>query len=507
VRVGHVSKTLLERTELPAEAIAVLSSLTSNWSLLADFALSDLILWVPTWNEGGMVAVAQIRPATAPTTLAEDVVGSFAPRGRFHYLDQAEVLGRATINRDIAAPLSPVGVEAIPVKLGEQVIGVIARHASEAPRVAGQLEQVYLESADAIFAMIAGGQAWLPESLDEFDRWEMPRAGDGLLRLDATGKVNFASPNAVSSFRKMGLALDLVGQQFFEIVKRMSVAPAGMSAPLVKVARGGASTMADLDGDGATLMLASHFLCPPPTTSGLETGAECTVIVIKDVTDVREHQRELLSKDAIIKEINHRVKNNLQMVTSVLRLQSRRASDPGVVEALRDAQSRIGIIAAIHDSLSLEGATSIDFDVLVESLLGLIHDDSVDLETAMQGSIGTVNSRIATPMAMAVSELIHNSVKHARGTEILVQAKREVGALTVSVSDNGIGATDSPMTSSMPLSEFPNCGLGLTIVSDLIVGELNGQVRIEPTSFIDGLGRGTSVRITVPLARRDSPGA
>jgi two-component sensor histidine kinase len=500
VRVGNVAKTLQERTELPDEAIAVLSSLTSNWSLLADFALSDLVLWVPTWNEGGMVAVAQIRPATAPTTLAEDVVGSFAPRGRFHFLDQAEVLGRATITRNAAAPLSPIGVEAIPVKLGEQVIGVIARHCSEAPRVAGQLEQVYLESADAIFAMIAGGQSWLPESLDGFDRWEMPRAGDGVMRLDASGKVDFASPNAVSSFRKMGLAIDLVGQQFFEIVKRMSVAPAGMSASLVKLARGGATAIADLDGDGATLMLASHFLCPATTLSDLEPGTECTVIVIKDVTDVREHQKELLSKDAIIKEINHRVKNNLQMVTSVLRLQSRRASDSGVREALRDAQARIGVIAAIHDSLSLEGATSIDFDPLIESLFGLIHDDNVELETAMQGSIGTVNSRIATPIAMAVSELIHNSVKHAQATKILVQAGREVGQLTVSVSDNGIGATSSPMK----LSEFPDCGLGLTIVSDLIVGELNGQVEIEPVELIDGVGNGTMVCITVPLSRRDA---
>lgn len=484
---------------MPVEAIAVLDSLTSYWSLLADFALSDLVLWVPTWNEGGMVAVAQIRPATAPTTLAEDVVGSFAPRGRFHFLDQAEVLGRATITRDVARPLSPVGVEAIPVKLGDQVIGVIARHCSEAPRVAGQLEQVYLESADAIFAMIAEGQPWLPESLHGFDRWEMPRAGDGVMRLDTSGKVDFASPNAVSSFRKMGLAIDLVGQQFFEIVKRMSIAPAGMSAPLAKLARGGATEIADLDGDGATVMLASHFLCPGPTTLNLQTRAHCTVIVIKDVTDVREHQKELLSKDAIIKEINHRVKNNLQMVTSVLRLQGRRSSDPGVTEALRDAQARIGVIAAIHDSLSLEGATNIDFDALIESLFGLIHDDSVELETAMQGSIGTVNSRIATPVAMAVSELIHNTVKHAKATKILVQAGREVGQLTVSVSDNGIGATNS----SMPLSEFPACGLGLTIVSDLIAGELNGHVEIGPMELIDGIGRGTLVRMSVPLSRRE----
>jgi len=118
----------------------------------------------------------------------------------------------------------------------------------------------------------------------------------------------------------------------------------------------------------------------------------------------------------------------------------------------------------------------------------------------MQGSFGTVNSRIATPIAMAVSELIHNSEKHAQATKILVQAGHEVGQLTVSVSDNGIGATNSPMS----LSEFTACGLGLTIVSDLIVGELNGHVEIEPMELIEGVGSGTTVRITVPLSRRDA---
>ena len=131
--MGQVTKTLRERTELPQEAIAALEILTSNWSLLADFALSDLVLWAPTWNDGGMTAVAQIRPTTAPTTLGQDVVGTFAPKGRFHYLDRAEALGQATIVREILEPLSPVGVEAIPVKWNEQVIAVIARHCSGAP--------------------------------------------------------------------------------------------------------------------------------------------------------------------------------------------------------------------------------------------------------------------------------------------------------------------------------------------------------------------------------------
>ncbi|MDE0974610.1 MAG: sensor histidine kinase [Candidatus Nanopelagicales bacterium] len=495
--MGQVAKTLRERTELPQEAIAALEILTSNWSLLADFALSDLVLWAPTWNDGGMTAVAQIRPTTAPTTLGQDVVGTFAPRGRFHYLDRAEALGQATIVREILEPLSPVGVEAIPVKWNEQVIAVIARHCSGAPRVAGRLEQVYLESADSIFAMISRGQAWSSDSVNELGRWELPRAGDGVIRLDETGKVNFASPNAVSSFRKMGLAIDLMEQGFFEITKRMNVAAAGMSQPLIKLSHGGTTGMADLVGDGATLMLASHYLAPSVLPA---TKDHCTIIIVKDVTDLREHQKELLSKDAIIKEINHRVKNNLQMVTSVLRLQARRAGNPAVTEALGDAQARIEVIAAIHDSLSREGATHVDFDALVGSLLGLIRNDGVKLESIVHGRFGTLNSRVATPLAMAVSELIHNIVEHSGATEILVTAKRDKGHLLTTVSDNGVGI----VRSEVPLTQLANCGLGLTIVSDLVYSELAGQVTIGPVPTREPGKMGTRVMIRIPVARREA---
>ena len=499
MRVGQVAKTLRERTELPQEAIAALEILTSNWSLLADFALSDLVLWAPTWNDGGMTAVAQIRPTTAPTTLGQDVVGTFAPRGRFHYLDRAEALGQATIVREILEPLSPVGVEAIPVKWNEQVIAVIARHCSGAPRVAGRLEQVYLESADSIFAMISRGQAWSSDSANELGRWELPRVGDGVIRLDETGKVNFASPNAVSSFRKMGLAIDLMEQGFFEITKRMNVAAVGMSQPLIKLSHGGTTGMADLVGDGATLMLASHYLAPSVLPA---TKDHCTIIIVKDVTDLREHQKELLSKDAIIKEINHRVKNNLQMATSVLRLQARRAGNSAVTEALGDAQARIEVIAAIHDSLSREGATHVDFDALVGSLLGLIRNDGVKLESVVHGRFGTLNSRVATPLAMAVSELIHNIVEHSGATEILVTAERDKGHLLAIVSDNGVGI----VRSEVPLTQLANCGLGLTIVSDLVFGELAGQVTIGPAPTSELGTMGTRVMIRIPVARREVGG-
>ena len=257
--------------------------------------------------------------------------------------------------------------------------------------------------------------------------------------------------------------------------------------------------MADLVGDGATLMLASHYLAPSALSA---TKDHCTIIIVKDVTDLREHQKELLSKDAIIKEINHRVKNNLQMVTSVLRLQGRRAGNSAVTEALGDAQARIEVIAAIHDSLSREGATHVDFDALVGSLLGLIRHDGVRLESVVHGRFGTLNSRVATPLAMAVSELIHNVVEHSGATEILVTAERDKGHLRAIVSDNGVGT----MQSEAPLTELPNCGLGLTIVSDLVCGELAGQVTIGPVQTSESGNMGTRVKIRIPIARREAGG-
>ena len=124
------------------------------------------------------------------------------------------------------------------------------------------------------------------------------------------------------------------------------------------------------------------------------------------------------------------------MVTSVLRLQGRRAGNSAVTEALGDAQARIEVIAAIHDSLSREGATNVDFDALVGSLLGLIRHDGVKLESVVHGSFGTLNSRVATPLAMAVSELIHNVVEHSGATEIEPGQANETGNVGTRVMIN-----------------------------------------------------------------------
>src|SRR6185436_12504808 len=98
------------------------------------------------------------------------------------------------------------------------------------------------------------------------------------------------------------------------------------------------------------------------------------IVLMRDVTDLRRRDRLLLSKDAAIREVHHRVKNNLQTISSLLRLQARRL-DPGEGrEALAEAERRIRSIALVHEILSREAGEQVDFNDIVPSLVRMAED-------------------------------------------------------------------------------------------------------------------------------------
>lgn len=480
--VPSVAKRLEQRTELAPASVQFLESLVEQWSVLADLAFSDLVLWVPTWNEGGLLAVDQVRAATAPTSIAEDLTGQFSPRGRNAGLDKAAALDVSVCVRDQERPLDPLGMEAYPVKFEGSTIAVLARYPSPSPRVAGQLEQVYLQSADSIFSMITQGLHWVSRQEDSLELWDRPRVGDGLIRLDAEGTVDYASPNATSNFRRLGLATPLNGQKFHALVKKLDDSPTGVSRSLDRVSRGGYTGYADIQGSDAIIMAHSIALLSP------DSSVHSTILILKDVTAVRTHQRALLSKDATIKEINHRVKNNLQMVSSVLRLQSRRANQLETRDALREAQQRINAMAAIHDVLSRDVVTTVNFDELIDSIIAIAADGFPATKVQRVGSGGVLPNAIATPLAMSLSELVHNSLEHAHADLITVEIVRQGVDLISAVVDDGIGFSGEP-------------GLGLSIVTDLVTTELQGSFQLEVEESSPTTTRGTRAQIVLRLPR------
>ena len=157
-----------------------------------------------------------------------------------------------------------------------------------------------------------------------------PRANDGLLILDETDTVTFASPNALSAFNRFGIAGELVGQNLQLAMEKAFGKKLRSDEDLAVVVNGRAPWRADAQGPTMTLSLRAV----PLKSKNERTGA---IIMCRDVSELRRQERELITKDATIREIHHRVKNNLQTVASLLRIQARRTDSDEAKDALDQA--------------------------------------------------------------------------------------------------------------------------------------------------------------------------
>jgi two-component sensor histidine kinase len=219
----------------------------------------------------------------------------------------------------------------------------------------------------------------------------------------------------------------------------------------------------ELEVDGVVVVLRAI-----PLFSGGEPGA---LVLARDVTELRRREAQLLSKDATIREIHHRVKNNLQTVAALLRLQSRRMKEPEASEALQESVRRVTAIALVHEILSQSLEESVAFDAIADQLAKM----TLDVVTTGHrpvirriGSFGTVPGQVATPLSLVLSELLQNAVEHGLAEYIRVYVRRDGEALEMRVVDDGKGLpSDFDPTSSDRL--------GLQIVRSLAVGEMRGS--------------------------------
>ncbi|MCL2581412.1 MAG: PAS domain-containing sensor histidine kinase [Streptosporangiales bacterium] len=508
-------------TNLTGADLEWLHSLVSDWQLLADLSFADLILWVPlrspaqgperepspddTPPEGepagaGWVAVAQMRPTTGPTSFPEDVVGSRVSPGERPLLDTARTEQRIWRESDPDWTTGvPVRAEAIPVTREGHAIAVIERSTNlNSARTPSRLELTYLQGADDLSRMVSEGT--FPYHGHDAMMVRSPRVGDGLLRLDATGRVTYASPNAQSAYRRLGLAADLMGAELGVATRQLSTPGEPVDESLTLVARGRAPGETEIDGNGAVVQLRAI----PLVVGGNRTGA---LIMVRDVTELRRRERELLSKEATIREIHHRVKNNLQTVAALLRLQARRLQAPEARAALEEAVRRVGSIAIVHETLSHAPEEIVDFDDIayrVAMMAGEVSSPEVRITPKITGQFGMLSASVATPLAMVLTELLQNALEHGFGGGpagncaakeaqdkddgmIEVLAARAPEQLTVTVSDSGAGLPEGFDIES-------STSLGLQIVRTLVVAELGGRLSITPRA-----GGGTVAVVDLPV--------
>ena len=480
--MSSLEELVERRTGLRGAPVDALQAIVSDWQIIADLSFSDLLMFARDPSDGELIVVAQMRPYTAQTIYQEDLVERTYPAEHKPSVTRAFLEG--IIVRDGDPDWStgvPVREEAIPVPFDGEVIAVVTREANlSMVRAPSQLELTYLQAANELSQMLAEGEFPFPG--EDPERELAPRVGDGMMRLDPTGNVRYASPNAISAYRRLGVVGNVVGNNIGDF---------DLDAEAMMVALAdGEPLESEVEARGAVVLRRSL----PLTRAHQVLGA---LVLVREVTELRRHERLLLYKDATIREIHHRVKNNLQTVASLLRLQSRRLGSDEAREALAESVRRISSIALVHETLSQDSRQRVSFDKVAQRLIDMLAVGLTDPERPVHmhvvGHAGELPAEVATPLALVLSELLQNSVEHGypdRGGEISVTLERGPASLHVEVLDDGVGVPEG-----WQLGE--NANLGLRIAATLVESELGGTLEVEPV----GDGPGTRCETLLPLPR------
>ncbi|MBK8470097.1 MAG: histidine kinase N-terminal domain-containing protein [Actinomycetales bacterium] len=489
--MATLSELIQEHAALPALDEEWLRLLVSDWQLLSDLSFADLVLWV-RGSGAHWRAVAHVRPTTGQTVYFRDQVERQPTASRAELLEAAFTAVRIGRERDSeSAEDLPIREETIPVVRAGRPIAVLTRHTNlSVMRTPSRLELTYLATADALSRMVASGEfphLTAPTGL----RRGSPRVGDGVIKLDVEGIIIYASPNAVSALHRLGYVGEILGASLAEVVTSTlrDVAPIDEGMPLVLTGRQPWRTEVTNAGQAVSMRAI------PLTEAGQRIGA---ILLMRDISELRRREQELITKDATIREIHHRVKNNLQSVAALLRLQARRMPDGQGRDALAEAVRRVGTIALVHDTLSRGLDETVAFDDVADVAVRAVVEVTGGVgpvEVRRVGSFGRVRAEDATALAMVVSELVHNAAEHGLaevGGTITVEARRSPGkddldVLTVTVTDDGVG---------LPAGRLPaGAGLGTQIVQSF-VEDLRGRI-----SWSAAEPAGTRVRFTARLRR------
>ncbi len=481
------------RTRLDEPAVDHLLRLTASWSLLADLAFSDLVLMARVERgaeEGRYVVLGQMRPNNRTTIVSEDLVGTVQAASDWPLLGAAfegtQAVGEVAV-RDVEGL---VPVRCVPVGFQGRVVAVMVRLQGPLRGPASLYERSYLSVFERLCAMVT--DATFPFREDAVAGPGLPRVGDGVILIDELGRVEFATPNAVNALHRLGIYTSAEGRTLEDLGVKARVIQRSLEFAIPSLEE------VDVGHDVAILI---HGV--PLIERGRVTGV---LTLVRDVSDLRQLNQMVLNRETAVREVHHRVKNNLQTISSLLRLQARRSEEDETKTALLEAERRVRSIAVVHEVLSREPGEEVVFDDIVRSLVVLVEDTTLALhpvEIVVNGELGVLATDVATPLAVALAELLTNAVEHAF-TDFGGAANEHVGIVTLNlyrsdgtavaeIRDNGRGL-------GLDFSLEVPTSLGLSIVRDLVRAQLYGEIEMSSVAAVDG--GGTFVRVVIPLEAR-----
>jgi len=480
---------------LTEQNIAFLEQIEGGLGLLADLSRADVLIYCAL-AAGRAVVVAQASPHSILPLYQERVIAREASPADVPTVFRALVEGRPgyrEIHRQDGQVPTSAGAhivqETYPVR-GEdgRAIAAVSIETNLIERERHhRRSKVFQRALKQFQAAALAGAIRGAERLSPFAEH------DGILVIDAQNRIQYMSGIATSLYRKLGYAGSLLKWHIEDLETDDN------SVLREALARGECLEREVQVRDLAWVKKAVPLYSP---VRGLGRGPrggetrwrpEGILVAIRDETDTRRQAEEVRVKVAMIQEIHHRVKNNMQTIASLLRLQARRAESEDVSRALQEGINRILSVAVIHEFLAHQDARVINIRDVAQRIISQVREGVLDQEKKirldLRGPNVYLSTQPATVCALVINELLLNALEHGYGRQeggtVTVSLKDDGEQITVTVDDDGVGLP--------PDFDLDQTGsLGLQIVRTLAQGDLKGKFELY------GRDKGVSAIVTFP---------
>lgn len=441
-------------TDLTSEEIKTIQGMCCILQPLANLEDADIFVDCPA-RDGDAIVVAEAKPQSVPSSYKKSVVGLLAKQENEPAVARTMRLGVATKQMKATTQESTNVIQTVePIKNGKRVIGVLIREKRvDDEREVGErfyFSQAGYEKVASVLSRMAKEDGWLTEYIDE-----------ALIMVNTSGIVSFRNSLARDLYNRLGYVQDILGM------------------PYENVALNGSGTDEEDEKSNYSAVevnIGKHYLTVKKIM--LEKNDISFAVVIRDITPIREKEKELILKSVAIKEMHHRVKNNLQTIASLLRLQERRSDNAETRLVLGESISRILSIATTHELLAQGGVDKVKIGEVIVNIknntVRYFASPHFNISITLEGDDFHVDSDIATSVALIINELLQNSLQyafedHSNGSVRIVVTHGELYS-QIQMIDNGIG---------FDVDNRRKDRLGLSIVSTLVKDKLRGNMTID----------------------------
>lgn len=463
--------------------IALLQQIEASLPLTADISRSDVLLYWQTTQQR-----IQVFSHAAPASIAS--LYRKSANGRTFSKDDQTLVYRALqegtggrYRKHVLTDGAPVIQEVIPVfNAARRVIAALVIETNMIEHERHKRRNNHFRRALRwLHLMVARGEIEIGQNLSRFGPF------DGIYMVNTDRQVVYLSGIAANLFRSIGLVTDVRRHP----VSALESIDEELVEQSLRAQRCLEKPKEDEDGrlwirkviplrapPRSWQRIRRRFLWPWFKENSLEMDA--ALVLVHNATEAVQKQRELNVKSAMIQELHHRVKNNLQTIAALLRMQARRSQNDEARQNLTDAVNRVLSVSVIHEFLSQDGHHPINIKDVCKRIAAQVQQMTSNPDQVIDIQISGPSIRLpasqATATALVVNELLLNALEHGI-------SDRQDGRVTIALTDLGdhaqlvIQDNGSGLPANFTVADSPS--LGLQIIRTLVTDDLKGQLVIE----------------------------